>query len=202
MRLLALLEYAALIAGASAVVTGRFFALSQGVHLGVFLIGAGIALGGLESVVTRRLGFRTAEDSAEDYAGAPAVIIGMMALLVGAAVIGAAYVLEAGRWDATIRLLQARPAPLLAAGGWLLACVGALMTFNLRGRTGLAWWLLVRGPRTLLGAVLVVGGLAGIALAAWEWRDPQGYHQFLRVLQRDLDWPRWLGQPNLDKAIR
>lgn len=196
MRLLTLLEYAAVIAGIIAVVAGRFFALSKGVHLGVFLIGAGIALGGLESVLTRRLGFRTAEDSGEIYAGAPAVILGLMALLVGAAIIAAAYALDAGRWDATVRLLNARPAPLLATGGLLLMGVGALMTFNLRGRTGLAWLLLVRAPRTLLGVVLVVVGLAGIGLAAWEWREPSAFNRFVRSLQQQFDWPIRFGQPS------
>ncbi len=196
MRPLALLEYAAVIVGIIAVIAGRSFALSKGFHLGVFLIGAGIALGGLESVFTRRLGFRTAEDSGEVYAGAPAVIAGLMALLVAAGVIAAAYVLDAGQWDSTLRYLTRRPAPVLAAGGLLLTGIGALMMFNLRGGRGLLWTLLVRAPRTLLGLVLVAAGLAGIGLGAWEWREPSAFDRFVRNLQQNFDWPIRIRQPS------
>ncbi|TAN54323.1 MAG: hypothetical protein EPN19_06750 [Betaproteobacteria bacterium] len=196
MRPLALLEYAALIVGIIAVIAGRFFALAKGVHLGIFLVGAGIALGGLESVFTRRLGFRPADDSGEVYAGAPAVIAGLMALLVGAGVIAAAYVLDARQWDSTLRYLTRRPAPVLAAGGLLLTGIGALMLFNLRGRRGLLWTLLVRAPRALLGLVLVAAGLAAIGLGAWEWREPSAFDQFVRNLQQKFDWPIRIRQPS------
>ena len=60
------------------------------------------------------------------------------------------------------------------------------------GRRGLAWTLLVRIPRSLLGFVLVAGGLAGIGLGAWEWREPQAFDRFVRNLPQELDRsPQW-----------
>jgi hypothetical protein len=187
-----LIEYSAVIVGIIAVLAGQFFALPKGFHLGVFLIGAGILLGGLESILTRRMGFRVSDDSWETYAGAPAMIVGLMALLVGTAIVATAYVLADGLWHSTVLYLTRRPAPLLIAAGLLLIGIGILMMLNPRGRRGLPWTLLVRVPRSLLGLVLVVGGLAGIGLGAWEWREPLVFDRFVRSLPQKLDRLRWV----------
>lgn len=187
MRLIAFVEYAAVVVGIIAVIAGRFFALPKGFDLGVFLIGAGIALGGIEALLTQRMCFRPSEDAYEDYAGAPAVIVGLMALLIGAGVIGAAYLLADGLWASTVSHLMRRPAPLLAAAGLLLIGIGVLMMLNPRGRVGLAWTVLVRVPRTLLGLVLVVAGLAAIALGVWEWLEPHAYDRFVAELPQRIE---------------
>jgi hypothetical protein len=188
-RLLAFIEFAAVIIGIIAVFASQFFALPKGFHLGVFLIGAGIALGGLESVVTRRMCFRASEDSCEAYAGAPAMIVGLMALLIGAGVIAAAYLLADGRWHASVQYLTQRPALLLIVAGLLLIGVGVLMMLNPQGRRGLVWTLLVRVPRSLLGVVLVIAGLAAIGLGTWAWLAPLAYDHFVRNLPRQIYWP-------------
>jgi len=180
-RLLAFIEYAAVIFGIIGVLAGQFFAIPKGVYLGVFVIGAGIALGGLEGVVTRRMAFRPAEDAYEVYAGPPALIVGLMALLIGTAIIAAAYLLADGLWHSTVAYLTRRPAPVLIAAGLLLIAVGVLMMLNPHGRRGWVWTLLVRVPRSLLGFILVVGGLAGIGLGVWEW--------FVRDLRQQIRWP-------------
>ena len=191
MRLLALIEYSAVIVGIIAVIAGQYFTLPKGLHLGVFLIGAGVALGGLESIVTRRMGFRVAEDSHEDYAGAPAMIVGLMALLIGTGLVASAYLLADGLWNPTVQYLARRPAPVLIAAGLLLIGIGVLMTLNPRGRRGLPWTLLVRVPRTLLGLVLVAGGLAGTGLGVWEWREPAAFNRFVRNLPQKPDAIDW-----------
>lgn len=193
MRLLAFGEFTLLIVGILAVIAGQFFGLAKGVQLGVFLIGLGIAVGGLEGIFTRRLCFRPSEDAYEDYAGAPSVIVGLMALLVGAGVIAGAYVLADGQWSATVHGLTRRPAPVLIAAGALLIGIGVLMMLNPRGRVGLAWTLLVRAPRAPLGFVLVAGGIAGIGLGVWEWLEPLAFDRFVRNLPQPPDWPRWAG---------
>jgi uncharacterized membrane protein YidH (DUF202 family) len=189
-RLIAFTEYAAVIIGVIAVIAGRFFALAKGFHLGVFMIGAGIALGGLEAVLTRRMFFRTSEDAYETYAGAPAFIVGAMALLIGSGVIAAAYLLADGQWHATLNYLARRPAPVLIAAGLLLAGLGALMMLNPQGRTGLAWTVLVHIPRSLAGFVLVVCGLTAIGLGMWEWLQPLAFDGFVRKLPKTIYWPR------------
>jgi hypothetical protein len=188
-RLLAFIEFAAVIIGIFAVVAGKYFALPKGFHLGVFLIGAGIALGGLESVFTRRMCFRASEESYEAYAGAPALIVGLMTLLIGTGVIATAYLLADGHWHASVQYLTRRPALLLIAAGLLLIGVGVLMMLNPQGRRGLAWTLAVRVPRSLLGFILVIAGLAGVGLGTWEWLAPFAFDHFVRNLPQQIHWP-------------
>jgi len=192
-RLVAFIEFTAVIIGIIAVIAGQFFALPKGFHLGVFLIGAGIALGGLESVLTRRMCFRASEDAYEDYAGAPAMIVGLMALLIGTGVIATAYVLSDGLWTSSVHTLTRRPAPVLVAAGLLLIGLGVLMMLKPRGRRSLAWTLLVRAPRSLLGFILVAGGLAGLGLGAWEWLEPLAFDRFVRSLPQLPEWSCWVG---------
>jgi uncharacterized membrane protein YidH (DUF202 family) len=170
-------------------IAGKFFALPKGFELGVFLVGAGIALGGLEAVVTQRMGFRSSDDAYEAYAGVPALIVGFMALLIGAAVMASAYLLAEGFWPRIASYLARRPAPLLAGAGALVIGVGVLMLLNPRGRSGWTWRLLVYLPRSLLGIVLLVAGIAAIFAGAWEWLDPQAFADFVRKLPRKLEWP-------------
>lgn len=189
MRLIAFIEYAAVVIGVIAIIAGQFFALPKGFHLGVFMVGAGIALGGIEAIVTRRMGFRPSEDAYEAYAGAPAMIVGMMALLVGSGIIAAAYLLTDGLWHTTLNYLTRRPAPALIAAGLLLIGIGALMMLNPQGRRGLAWTLLVHVPMSLAGFVLLLGGLAGIGFGVWEWLEPLAFDRFVARLPRKLGWP-------------
>lgn len=191
MRFFAFFEYLAVFVGIIAIVAGKFFALPKAVYLGIFLIGAGIALGGFESVSTRRMCFRNSEDKWEAYAGAPAMIVGLMALLVGGGLIASAYLLADGQWHSTVLYLARRPAPLIAAGGLLLIGIGVLMMLNPRGRTGAAWVVFVRIPRWLLGLVLVAAGLTGIGLGVWEWLDPVAFDRFRRGLPQLFDWRGW-----------
>lgn len=200
MRLIAFTEYAALIIGLIALIAGQFFELPKGVHLGVFLIGAGILLGGIESIATLRVGFRLSEDAYEDYAGAPALIFGVMALLVGAGLIAAAYLLAEGQWYTAANYLTRRPAAVLAAAGLFLGGAGVLMMLNPQGRTGLAWTILVRIPRWLVGLFAVAAGLTGIWLGVWEWHEPLAFDAFVNDLPRDYDafvskLPRYLDWP-------
>lgn len=191
MRLIAFIEYAAVVIGLIAMIAGKFFGLPDGFNFGVFMAGAGIALGGIEAVLTRRMSFRPSDDAYEAYAGAPAVIVGLMALLAGAAIIASAYLLADGTWHATVNHLARRPAPVLGAAGLLLIGIGVLMMLNPRGRRGWAWKLLVYVPRSLFGLILVAAGAAAIALGAWEWLEPQAFDGFVRKLPRTLDWPSW-----------
>jgi hypothetical protein len=187
-RLLAFIEYAAVLFGSIGVLASQFFAIPKGFYLGVFVIGAGIALGGLEAVVTRRMAFRPSDDAYEVYAGPPALIVGLMALLIGTAIIASAYLLADGLWQTTVSYLTRRPAPVLIAAGLLLIGAGVLMMLNPHGRRGWAWTLLVRVPRALLGFVFVVGGLAGVGLGIWEWFEPVAFDNFVRQLRQ---WRHW-----------
>jgi hypothetical protein len=182
MRILALIEYAAIVIGIIAMIAGKFFDLHKGFELGVFLVGAGIGLGGIEGIATQRMGLRSSEEAQEVYAGPPAVIVGILLLLAGAATIGAAYLLADGLWSATIAYLKNRPAALLAASAVLLVGIGVLMILNPRGSSGTLWTLFVYVPRALLGLLLVLAGIAAIGLAAWEFLDPRAFDDFVAKL--------------------
>jgi hypothetical protein len=184
-RLLAFLEYAAIAVGAIGMAAARWFYLPKGFHLGLFLVGAGIALGGLESLITRRMSFRFSAHGAERYAGAPAVIWGFMAFVIGFCVIAAAYLMEEGMWRATLNHFARRPGPVIALGGLLVACAGILLMFN-RGRRSVAWTVLVRAPKMLFGFLLVVIGAAAIGLGLWEVIEPPTYQRFVQEAGRQL----------------
>ena len=184
MRLLAFLEYAAVVIGIIAIIAGRFFDLPKGVHLGLFVAGAGILVGGLEGLFTRRMPFRTADDANESYAGTPALMVSVMALIAGGAILWAGYLHSEGQWHSTVNYLVRRPAPVLAAAGVLLICIGILMMLNPRGRSGWAWRLFIYFPRWLIGLVVVAAGFAAIGLGAWEWLQPQAFDRFVDQLPR------------------
>ena len=50
MRLLTFLEYTAIAIGGIAIFAGRHYGLANGVLIGIFLVGAGIAVAGMESL--------------------------------------------------------------------------------------------------------------------------------------------------------
>jgi hypothetical protein len=186
MRLIALLQYVALVVGSIAMIAGQFFGHAKGFHLGVFMAGAGFAVGGIDSLVTRRMVFRPSDEAYENYAGTPAVTVGLMMLVIGAGMIAAAYLLDNEQWHATVNYLMRRPAPLLAVGGLFLIGMGVLMMLNPQGRSNWLWRILVYFPRSLIGLVVIAAGLAVIGLGAWEWLDSQAAHAFMRTLPQRL----------------
>lgn len=189
MRGLAFLEYGAILGGVIAMIAGHLFAASKALHLGVFLVGVGLALGGMESLFTRQISFRFSADAGEGYAGTPAVIWGLMALLVGSITIAAAYLLTQGLGSAAWEHLVRRPGPALAAGGLLLTGAGALLMFNRRGRSGLWRTLLVRLPRIVAGLTLAAAGLAAIGVGIWDWLEPRTFDRLWRALPGMLHFP-------------
>lgn len=187
MRLVAFLQYAALVIGSIAMLAGQFFGLAKGFNLGVLVVGIGFALGGIDSLATRRMVFRPSDEVYENYAGTPAVIVGLMVLVVGAAMIGAAYLLDSDQWAFAVRYLERRPAPLLAVGGLALVGFGVLMMLNPQGRSGWVWRILVYFPRSLVGVLFIAVGIAVIALGAWEWLQPPAAHAFMKALPQKLN---------------
>ena len=182
MRLISILLYIALVIGSVGMVAGSFFGIAKFFNLGVFVAGMGFALGGIDSLVTRRMVFRASDEAYENYAGTPAIIVGLMVLTVGAAMVWSAYLLDNEQWHTTWNHLLRRPAPLLATAGLFLVGFGVLMMLNPMGRHSWAWRILVYFPRILVGIVVVAAGLAIVGLGAWEWRDTQAAHAFVKAL--------------------
>jgi hypothetical protein len=191
MRLMSFLAFVGVVIGSVGMIAGQFFGLAKGLHFGVFVAGAGFAIAGIDSLVTRRMCFRPSDDVYENYAGLPAVIVGLMVLAVGAAMIGAAYLLDNDHWHSTANYLMRRPAPLLGVGGLFLVGFGILMMLNPQGRSSWVWRILVYFPRSLAGLVVVAAGIAVIGLGAWEWLEPPGYRAFVKTLPQRLEQLRF-----------
>lgn len=179
MRFFGFLEYAFVIVGAIGMAAANFFYLPKGFHLGLFTVGAGFALGGLESLATRRMSFRIATHGGEGYDGVPAVIWGVLTLAIGTLLIASAYLMEEGLWRATVNSITRRPGLAMAAGGVLAMAAGVLLMFH-RGRRGAWRTILIRMPKTFLGLVLIVAGALAVVLGAIEWLDAQSYARLVR----------------------
>lgn len=184
MRLLTFLEYTAIVVGAIAILAGRHFALAKGVHLGILLIGVGIATAGIESLYSRQMSLRFSEEAAQGYDGFPAIAWGMMLLLAGWALIGYAYLLDTGAWPRTAGLLKQYPGIAYAAAGLLLAGFSVLL-FADPGRHRERWQtLLLRVPRVIVALVALTCGIAAMASGAWQIADPHGFAQVERQVRR------------------
>jgi hypothetical protein len=186
-RLVALLEYAAVVIGIIAMMAGHFFAVPKAFYLGVFLVGAGFALAGVGGLFTRRMAFRSSDYGYESYAGLPALIVGAMALAVGAGAIASAYLLDMGQWHATVHSLMRRPAPLLGTAGLFVVGTGILMLLNPQGHHSWVWRILVYTPRATVAVLVIAAGVAGISLGAWEWLEPKAFDAFVADLPQKLE---------------
>jgi len=179
MRLLTFLEYAAIVVGAIAILAARHFALAKGVHLGILLIGVGIAAGGIESLYSRQMSLRFSEEATPGYDGFPAMVWGMMLLLVGGALIGYAYLLDTDAWPRAARLLTQYPGIVYAAAGLLLVGFSVLLFADPGGQRN-RQPLLLRVPRVIVALVALTCGIAAMASGAWQIADPQGFAQVER----------------------
>ena len=198
MRLLGFIEYVMVLVGAVAMLAANTYSLTKGVYLGLFLVGAGIALGGFESIFTRNMSFRFTTLGVDHYAGAPALVWGWTILLIGATLIASAYLMDAGVWRTTVNQAALRPGGLLVLFGLVVAGFGALFIFAPR-TYGLVWTLLVRVPKTIVGAAVVAAGVVAMALGIWEAVDPAAFTRVTRevlaqagLLPFDYYWHRML----------
>ena len=187
MRLFTFLEYAAIVVGAIAIYAGGHYALAKGVHLGILLIGAGLAVGGIESLYSRRMSMRFSEDAAEGYSGFPALVWGTMLLLAGAALIGYAYLLDVGLWPRAERLVKQNPGSVYLVAGLFLAGFSVLLFTDTNANRKLWQTLLLRVPRVIVAVLVLACGIATIAAGAWQIADPQGYTKVERQVRERVN---------------
>jgi hypothetical protein len=182
LNLLPVVEYCALISGILVVWTGRQSAVERDVALGVGLVGGALLVGGLASIVTRRMSFRFYVNPRAGYAGAAAIIAGLMQLIAGGLAAAAAHALATHTWQARLEALLVNPWPLLLPLSLLLICAGLLMLRPSSDRVGPLGTALFLVPKTLI-AVAAVGAGAAI-LGGWGWKiyDPQAFQSFLSLV--------------------
>ena len=184
MPFLTFLEYAAIVVGAVAIFASQHFGLAEGLHLGIFLIGLGLAVGGIESLYLRRMSMRFSEFAAEGYAGYPAMVWGAMLLLAGGALIGYAYLLDAGTWPRAERILKQNPGIVYVVVGLMLTGFSVLFFADPGSQRKLWQTLLLRVPRVIVAVLVLTLGIAAMASGAWQIVDPQGYAQIEREVRR------------------
>ncbi len=202
MRLLTFLAYTAFVSGTIGVAASRYFALPKGLHLSIFVVGAGFLIGALDALHNRRMSLRASNEASEVYSGTPSVIWGLMLLIIAAAFIGSAYLLDAGQWHSALSYLKQRPGLLYIAGGLLTMGQGVLFLVNPQGKR--VWWkmLLLRVPRVMMGLVFLLGGLAAVLMGVWELFDPRGFARFGQNTFSRLDFKSFGGFFNSLLALR
>jgi hypothetical protein len=176
------IEYCALISGTFFVWTGWQSAAERDVALGVGLVAGALLVGGLASIVTRRMSFRFYVSARVGYAGAAAIIAGLMQLIAGGLAAAAAHALATHTWQARLDALLVNPWPLLIPLSLLLICAGLLLMRPSSDRVGPLGTVLFLVPKTLI-ALAALGAGAAI-LGGWGWKiyDPQAFQSFLSLV--------------------
>ena len=187
MRLLTFLEYAAIVVGVVGLLASPYFGLMKGSHLGIFLIGAGLALAGAESLYSREMSLRFSADDAQRYAGFPSVVWGLMLLAVGSGVIGYAYLLDEGTWPRVASTIRHYPGAIYVLAG-LLAIGFSILVFVDAGGVR-RWWqtLMFRVPRVLFGVVCLLAGLAISSGGAWQLLHTQSFDAFQEIARMRIE---------------
>jgi hypothetical protein len=188
-RISAFIEYCLLGAGVLGIVAGNIFALPKGVELGIALVGLGFALAGLEAIVSRQMSLRFSEYGWDDWMGSPAVIVGLMQLLVGLAVIGSAYALNFGLWHRLMNFLAARPGPVLFGIGLLVIGIGLVIVIMADRYGGKLRFIFVGLPRITIGVTSLILGIAMISAGTWEWFHHPSFERFANSTASKLNLP-------------
>jgi hypothetical protein len=185
LNLLPFIEYCALISGIFFVWTGRQSAAERDVALGLGLVGGAFLVGGLASIVTRRMSFRFYVDPRAGHAGAAAIIAGLMQLIASGLAAAAAHALATHTWQARLDALHANPWPLLVPVSLLLICAGLLMMRRSSDRVGPLGTVLFVVPKALIAVAALGAGLAILGGFGWKIYDPQAFQSFLGFLPEE-----------------
>ena len=185
LNLLPFVEYCALFAGIYFAWTGWQAAAERDVALGVGLVGGALLVGGLASIVSKRMSFRFHVNPHAGYAGAWAIIAGLMQLIAGGLAAAAAHAFATQTWQARLDALQANPWPLLIPVALLLICAGLLMLRRSSDRVGPLGTVLYVVPRALIAVAALGAGAAILGGFGWKIYDPEAFQSFLAFLPEE-----------------
>jgi hypothetical protein len=182
LNLLPFVEYCVLAAGIFFIVEGRRSAAERDVALGILLVGVALLLGGLASIVTKRMSFRFYRSARTSYAGATALITGVMQVIVAGLAVATAYALATHVWQANLDALLTNPWPLLIPLGLLLIGAGLLLVRRSSSYFGPLGTVLFILPKTLIGLAALGAGASVLVGWAWKIYDPQAFLSFVRLI--------------------
>src|SRR5207249_3146271 len=174
-----------LVAGIFAIAQGRRSAAEQHVALGMLLVGVALLLAGLASIVTKRMSFRFYASARTSYAGATALITGMMQVIVGGLAVATAHALATHVWQAKLDALLTNPWPLLIPLGLLLIGAGLLLVRRSSRYVGALGTVLFILPKTLPGVAALGAGAAILVRWAWTIYHPEAFLSFGRRVIRN-----------------
>ena len=187
MRLLTFIEYALIITGAIGLLAGTQFDVLRDLHLGIYLIGAGLALAGAEALYSREMSLLYTGETAPRHSGFPAVVWGLMLLCVGGAMIGYAYLTNAGLWPQVAATLTRYPGGSYVAAGLLMIGISILLFVDSGSARDWLLTLLLRVPRVLLAIVVLLVGITVTAGGTWQLLDAPGFAAFQGVARSRID---------------
>lgn len=187
MRFTAFIEYCAIAIGVVSILAGQFLAFPNGVVLGGCLIGIGFLLAGLEAIFTRQMSLRFSDYGWDDWMGGPSVIVGMIELLAGLALIGAAYAQHAGQWLTIVNFLSARPGPVMATAGLMLFGLGLVVFIMADRYGGKLRFIFVGGPQIVVGVLVMTLGIASFSAGTWEWFHHPSFERFAQSTAKKIN---------------
>jgi hypothetical protein len=187
LRLLTFIEFAAILTGAIALLAGTQFNVLNDSHIGLYLIGAGLALAGVEALYSREMSLLFSGESAPRHSGFPAIVWGLMLLCAGVALIGYADLSRTGLWPRAAASLTLYPGASYAAAGLLMIGMSILLYVDSGSARNWLRTLLLRVPRVLLAIVLLLVGITVTAGGTWQLLEPQGFAAFHGSMKSRID---------------
>src|SRR5262245_48826258 len=124
------------------------------------------------------MSFRFCGRARSSYAGATAVITGMMQLIVGGLAVATAHALKNHVWQARLDALLTNPWPLLIPLGLLLIGSGLLLVRRSSSYVGPLGTVLFILPKTLTGVAVLGAGAAILVGWGLNTYDPQAFLSF------------------------
>ena len=181
------IEYAAILTGTVCLLAGSQFVVLRDSHLGIYLIGTGLALAGIEALWSREMSLIFSGETAPRHSGLPAVVWGLMLLGVGGAMIGYAYLTGAHLWPRVETTLARYPGLNYLAAGLLM--IGfSIQLFVDSGRTrSLVQTFFFRVPRVMFAVVVLLGGIAVAAGGGWQLLDAHSFAASQRTARMQIE---------------
>lgn len=177
--MLTILEVLLVIGGVLAAYAGDHLSNPALFNAGILTLGAGFALGGMEAIVTRRIGFWSRSIGSTSYRGLAAVFQGAVFLMVGASVMAYALARFLNVEEAAFSLLRNRPGIIFLGLAVVLLGLGSANVLGAMEARGSLWTVLLSLPYRLGGLVLVVLGLIAMVIGLFELFDPDGFDDFV-----------------------
>ena len=181
------IEYAAIITGAVCLLAGTQFVVLRDLHLGIYLIGTGLALAGIEALYSREMSLIFSGETAPRHSGFPAVVWGLMLLGVGGAMLGYAYLTGAGLWPRVQTTLAQYPGWNYLAAGFLMIGFSIQLFVDSGGARGLVRTFFFRVPRVMFAVVVLLGGIAVAAGGGWQLLDAQSFAAAQRTARMKME---------------